>query len=199
MTEHIAEFRGAAAAGFCRSLIERKLGESPKSYSDISYWRDKSLNSGWADLIEPLDRIVRPCIESYLAGFNHSVSADSIRLRGFGLIRQPPGTSDDLHYDTALILEAGQIKLRPFVCLLYLNDREFSGGQLVFPAQKRVISPEAGKVILFPASYQFPHQVLGVAGGDRHFVRLNYMFDQSAIDHDIDNWDVTVQGRQRFS
>jgi hypothetical protein len=195
---YIKEFSNIADPIFCQRLIEFHHGKKPDSYGDLSWWDDQADSDDFLYLAREVNELVRPCISDYLKTFGGHVSNEDIHLKGFGLIRQPIGAHDSIHYDTDIIFNKTNIKVRPFVCLLYLNDKEFSGGQLLFPTQKEVIEPELGKVVIFPASYMFPHQVAPIASGERYFMRLNYMFDESLFDKDKDEFDIEKEGAQKF-
>lgn len=198
MNEYILEFPAIFDKTFCAEIIQRRDAQYPDSDQDITYWEDKDVHSEWKWLAEKLDLLIRPCIQKYLGNFGNLVANSDIDLSGFGIIKQFPETYDSLHFDTWLIKNKSNIRQRPFVCLLYLNDSTFHGGQLIFPYQKKIVEPEAGKVILFPASYLFPHQVAMTSNGNRYFIRINYMLSAEMEDSDLDEWSVKENGVQKF-
>lgn len=51
--------------------------------------------------------------------------------------------------------------------VVFLND-DFDGGELVFPQQQLRVSPQLGRVVLFPSSFLFPHEVTPVIRGTRY-------------------------------
>ena len=195
---YIKEYPSLFTGDFCNSIIKRRDEDLKDSAEDLCYWNDKDLNVSWSSLSQELHAKVSSCIEDYFSNFQKLVTLDDITLEGFGIIKQLPGTFDPLHFDTPLIINEKNHRMRPFVCLAYLNHKEFNGGQLLFPVQKTVITPEQGKVVIFPASYLFPHHVATISGGTRYFVRMNYMFKKSMDDTDLDHWDVAKDGVQKF-
>lgn len=198
MTFHIQEFAKIFDNEFCEKIIRLRDVQEPLSDSDITFWKDKHKNLEWCWLAPLLDEKIRPCIQQYLDQFGGLVENSDIELSGFGIIKQYPETFDSLHFDTSLIKNDHGMRQRPFVCLLYLNDNSFQGGQLLFPYEKRIIQPETGKVIIFPASYLFPHQVAMTSMGNRYFIRINYMLSEDLNDKDLDEWSVKDQGVQKF-
>lgn len=196
--KYIEEFQNVLSSEECLHLIEMRDLLAPGSYEDLSYWIDKGQNKELEELLIFLKTKVSQKVSEYIQKFSPLVQFDNIELSGIGVIKQGNGHHDSLHFDTSLIENKTGIRVRPFVCLVYLNDECFDGGQLVFPYQKKVINPEKGKMLLFPASYMFPHQVVPLSGGDRYFVRLNYMFSQELNDKDMDKWNIEEDGAQNF-
>lgn len=193
---YICEFAHVFDADFCTKVIARHQGEND-SYKDVVYWNGKDINPEWADLLPELSAKLNQCIDQYFSNFKSDLSHREVELMGFGVMRQPPGAYDVHHFDTPVAIQKEKLYYRPFVCLIYLNGEELRGGQLLFPAQKKVIEPQTGKVLIFPCSYMFPHRVATLTDGVRAFIRVNYRFkSDSLIDIDLDNWDITVDGIQ---
>lgn len=193
---YIREFKNVFDPGFCQKVILRHQG-SNDSFKDIVFWKEKNINQDWSDLLPEIEIKLNKCIDQYFADFKSDISHKEVELMGFGVMRQPPGAYDVQHFDTPVATQNGKLYYRPFVCLIYLNGDDLTGGQLLFPAQQRVIEPELGKVLLFPCSYMYPHRVATLSNGVRAFIRVNYRFkSDSMIDMDLDNWDITVDGIQ---
>ncbi len=191
------QFPNIFSATECLDIIKIRNMYS-ENYSDLVFWRDKVGQCELEKLCVDLELKLKPLVEEYFNNFGSLLTISDVSLLGIGIIKQPTGAYDDLHFDTQVIVGEEAIKQRPFVCLLYLNDKEFEGGQLCFPIQKVVIAPEIGKVVIFPASYHFPHQVVGISGGDRYFLRMNFMFKESLLDKDVDEWDIETDGVMKF-
>jgi prolyl 4-hydroxylase len=81
---------------------------------------------------------------------------------GFIVLRYKEGNFIDEHADRATAR-------RILSGLIYLND-DFEGGELIFPRQNLTIKPEAGMVVMFPASFAYPHRVTTVFKGTRYSV-----------------------------
>tara|TARA_B100000424_G_scaffold122427_1_gene92710 strand:+ start:830 stop:1396 length:567 start_codon:yes stop_codon:yes gene_type:complete len=58
---------------------------------------------------------------------------------------------------------------RFLVCFLYLNDVE-EGGETVFPKLKLAIKPKCGRILLFPATWQYRHAGLPPISGKKYIV-----------------------------
>lgn len=170
---------------FCNSIISER--EANSSYEDISYWSEE-LPSDRIEFFNNLSESVYPHIVSYFNIFKNLMDISDVQLNGYTLVRQHPSHHDDLHYDTPIYNRYGVEKTRPFVCIVYLNDN-FEGGECIFPAQDYVIKPEQGKLVIFPASYHFPHMVIGVFGNDRYSIRLTYSQRAPVFNLDLNKWD----------
>lgn len=194
--QYIMEFEDAFDSDFCKSVrLDRESAGLPP-YEDIVFWKDKDIYKEWAYLMDDLDSRAKPFIETYLDQFSNTAFYHNLNCDGFGINRQPPGGYDRFHYDTNIVINESKMYVRPFVALIYLNDG-FSGGQLIFPSQRRVIEPKMGKLVFFPCSYMYPHKVAGISEDDRYVVRLNYSFKNGVIDTDLDYWDFTKNGVQK--
>ena len=75
---------------------------------------------------------------------------------------------DHLHPDGSLDFDSNGDSLPraciEFVSLVYFNS-DFTGGELVFPDLSFSIHPEAGMLVIFPATDKYSHSVNAVTGG----------------------------------
>lgn len=193
--DYLLEIPEAFPSQFCKDLVTSRKNSKLEPFEDIVCWRGKNLYKEWHHLFDVVDNYAYPHISKYLSQFFNSYSYSDIHLEGIGISRQRSNDYDRLHYDTNIVNDNNNLKIRPFVFLVYLNG-DFEGGQLVFPSQKRVIEPKEGKVIIFPCSYMFPHRVCSIAKGDRFSLRLNYYFNKADIDSNLDYWDNSKLGVQ---
>jgi hypothetical protein len=169
---------------FCDNLISKR--NLVKGNEDIIYWKNESVD--YLDIFKNLENTVKPHINNYFDTFKSLVSYSDIYLMGYNFIKQEENQQDNLHYDTYLINHKNISNIRPFVCIVYLNSN-FEGGECIFPVQKQIIKPEKGKLAIFPASYLFPHMVLGVSGNERYSIRLTYAFCATTFEMDLNKWD----------
>jgi hypothetical protein len=191
---YIREFSNAIETDVCREIIQAR-----DSFDDIVYWIGEPENSEWKYIISLVEKKVNECIDEYFDSFKNELSHKDLELLGFGLIRQPKGVFDPPHFDTPFAVHDNRPYIRPFVCLVYLDGENIEGGELIFLAQKKIIVPQTGKVLIFPCSYMFPHQVSYITEGERQFIRLNYCFkDNSMIDQDLNSWNVLTDGIQKY-
>ena len=61
--------------------------------------------------------------------------------------------------------------------LFYLND-DFVGGETDFPYNELTVTPETGKVLVFPPTWQYPHRGLHVKGGSPKYIMSTYLHYQ---------------------
>ena len=197
MSLYINEVKDVLTKDYCLEVINKRLNDDLEPYKDLVYWTHKNTNSDWAPLTSQLESYLKPHISKYLLQFKANLSYADIECLGFAVMRQPEGTYDSQHFDTPIVINDESSHYRPFVCLLYLNGESVEGGQLIFPAQNRIIIPETGKMLIFPCSYMYPHKVATISSGERIFIRVNYKFkSEILIDSDLDNWDVSKDGIQ---
>lgn len=173
MTIYIKEFQNKFPSDYCAELIhfyESENGDKSKTV----FWRDESSTQALQDIHKKLQEFLFPCIEQYFSDFNGLADAKDLYLDNFILSKQGEGFFDDLHYDTPIYKRKDRVGYRPFICMIYLNHEEFTGGQVIFPLQKYVLEPKAGKVVFFPTSFQFPHMVSSISGGYRYSIRVTF-------------------------
>ncbi len=82
---------------------------------------------------------------------------------GYSILRYNVGESCLIHSDT---WHKQDVTKRVLSGLIYLNG-DFDGGELVFRRQGITVKPEAGMLVLFPATFAFPHEVPPVTRGER--------------------------------
>lgn len=180
---YIREYPGTLNADKCEELVN--FIKSKDDYFDVVHWQDKPSTPFLTDLNSFLYDKTIESVDDYLKLSGGLVTRHTLELSGFGLIRQPVGYHDNLHHDIETVINPDNVRIRAFVSLIYLND-DFEGGNLVFPTQKKVIDPEVGKFVIFPASYLFPHHVLPICTKERFFIRLAYNMKSSFKDEDLD-------------
>lgn len=187
----IAEYPNTLQDHNCSFLLKHREELKGNSYEDVVEWM---CDTKYPNLYNYIYELIQPNVQDYINKYNPELS---IELDGIGIIRQPEGAYDNLHTDTPLLKNKhDEIILRPFVCLVYLND-DFEGGELVFPTHKQTIKPEQGKMVMFPASWMYPHFVLPIGNGERYFIRFNFKINDPS-DKDVDQWDITKDGIMQY-
>lgn len=74
----------------------------------------------------------------------------NVKDTGYHLHEYKPGDVCKQHVD------GGQFQMNIFLsCIFFLNT--VKGGELVFPNQDYTVKPKEGSVLLFPASFAYPH------------------------------------------
>lgn len=87
----------------------------------------------------------------------------SLNLQNLEIVRWPPGSHQQMHYDPP-----GDV----FACILYLNS-DFTGGQTYFE-NGRVVNPETGKLLIFSNS-TIKHGVKEILRHDRYTLAFWYI------------------------
>lgn len=185
--DYIMEFKDILPPTRCHELVEMRRNH--RDTNDIVYWDDMTDNLSLKPTFEMLSQLLHPCIEKYTQSFQGLADPSDISLRSISLNKHEQLHFDDLHYDTPIFEHNNRKGFRPFISVLYLNHEEFEGGQTIFPVQKKIIAPEAGKLVLFPTTFHFPHMVTNIIGGDRFSIRLTYQFDAYSFETDLDKMD----------
>ena len=85
------------------------------------------------------------------------------------------GEPHPMHYDEAVSLYPFDLGISAFVSLIYLSDN-FSGGQLYFPFQNKIVEPKIGRMVTFPSGPIYPHKVLPFYGENRYLLRIFHLF-----------------------
>lgn len=84
------------------------------------------------------------------------------------LVYWPKGIKMDVHSDAYYPDGSpGRFPWRKYSGVLYLND-DYEGGKTYFPNQKVEITPEKGKLLIFPSDLEHPHGVSEVLSGERY-------------------------------
>lgn len=185
---YIYEYPKAFSKDFCEKIISKRKSLKIDPYADVPFWANDLGSKDIFEIQEELEETIITHAKYYFEQFSSLMDSSDISLFGYNVVRQALDHHDTLHYDTQMIHHKDDVKMRPFVCLLYLND-SFEGGQCVFPVQKKVITPEEGKLVIFPASYLFPHMVASICNDERYSIRITYSYKATMFEMDLDKWD----------
>ena len=170
MVNYIKEYKNIFDENFCKDIID--LCQTHQNQDALSYWKRDSTNNYLKEMAIELEKSISPYVKDYFELFSGLISLDDISLENFLISKQSPGHFDSLHYDTPIYQYKDSSGLRPFICMIYLNHKEFKGGQVIFPIQKYILEPECGKLVFFPTSFQFPRMLSSITGGERYSIRV---------------------------
>jgi hypothetical protein len=100
---------------------------------------------------------------------------DKFYFEEFRIKKYNPGKVDQfgLHTDVQDHMTAK----RYLAFLFYLND-DFVGGETDFPYNELTVTPETGKVLVFPPTWQYPHRGLHVKSGSPKYIMSTYLHYQ---------------------
>ena len=96
----------------------------------------------------------------YIQEFPHcNISTDS----GYDLLRYKEGGFYTIHTDNY------KDRPRTVAMSLMLND-DYDGGEIAFFEREHIIKPSAGSVVIFPANFMYPHEIMPVLAGTRYAI-----------------------------
>lgn len=130
------------------NLHERKQAEAAYSFVQLSVTRH------WPDVEAQVARVMMTCLQQYWQALNigsywpAKPAAEEIRMK-----RYMPDGRDCFPPHVDVMDDADS---RRFVtAILYLNDP--GGGETTFPSLGISVAPEAGRLVVFPPLWLFPH------------------------------------------
>ena len=96
----------------------------------------------------------------YIQEFPHcNISTDS----GYDLLRYNEGGFYTIHTDNY------KDRPRTVAMSLMLND-DYDGGEIAFFEREHIVKPSAGSVVIFPANFMYPHEIMPVLSGTRYAI-----------------------------
>lgn len=120
---------------------------------------DEKLLSTFGSRSSALSETVLTALSLSIQRYNIDISGLVSRLSNWGydqidILKYERGVG---HYDTHIDNDGSRsIGDRLFSIILYLNDVDLGGGTH-FPLQNKIVQPMAGRVVLFPSNFVFPH------------------------------------------
>lgn len=157
------------------SLILKKIKEADLPFKKSSYniygenyeYHDLQEEKDFKEIIKENQREIKTQIDKYFESYDVHVPQQD--FLGTSVLYLKTGSLVPRHTDDPYDMGT----LRNIGVLLYLNTLA-SGGELIFPLQRRSITPEAGKLLIFPSAFTHPHQVMPSFTEDRYALRFNY-------------------------
>ena len=128
-------------------------------------------------------------LDNYFS-FSPLLDKTSYDLKHCSIMHHKEGLNLPFHYDAEFVYDtADGENIRNFAVLVYLN-KDFKGGELIFPVQGKSICPKPGLIVIFPTSFMYPHTTNPAFGSDRFVLRLNYLFKKDGIKKNVQNSEV---------
>ena len=180
--ELIMEFPGAATPGFCEMLIEKFEADTRKGSArigpeaqEVKTIRDSTnlemnLLPDWKPVVDDIRAMIYTRVRKYLDEI-HTEKTCSMFDNGYDhsytMIRYLPGSvgytwHNDFMFDT----QTNRGGCRTITWLFYLN--ECDGGETEFRFFDKKITPETGKLVLFPSTWCMVHRGLPVHSGEKY-------------------------------
>jgi hypothetical protein len=215
----VIEYPGAFPDDLCDEIIERFESDDRKSKGYNGNYGPEHTTSKvsidlmisgldeWNDIDGRLFDILTPYVQEYINILNDKFNITEtryIRDLGYQIQRTDPGGYFNWHSDDNTELITDQTysngtgrqthctRERIFTYILYLNDRyEYDDGQTEFKFLDtyKLIRPEQGKLILFPANVLFPHRGVPLESGVKYLMTGWVTRDRlSTVDNSPDDY-----------
>lgn len=179
----IFEIKGALPADVCREIIRRfeanpdqqyqgRIGQQASQDSSVKRTTDlaASGNEQWKDIDQMLHRSLGLAIREIQALF--PFFRGPFKDIGYNIQRYQPGEYYHWHIDGG----SHQFADRQLVALWYINDVEGPGGETEFRFQDVKVTPEEGKLVLFPPFWTHEHRAVTVEKGTKYIATTWVVF-----------------------
>lgn len=179
----IFEQRGALPAALCRDMIERFESHSQEQYAgrigqlaqeDRSIKKSTDLvvsgKPHWKDIDSSLFRSLGLALREFREAFPYFKGA--FKDMGYAIQRTQPGEHYHWHIDGG----SHEFSQRQLVALWYLNSVQGPGGETEFLFQDVKITPEEGKLILFPPFWTHEHRGVTLQQGVKYIATTWVVF-----------------------
>ena len=175
----VYEERNALSSSFCQDVIQRFRHDDRKSQGvttsgevnlDVKKSMDLSISNldEWEQTDAKLFSSLAEHLEEYTKTMIRIIDQDlwtnQVQDSGYNIKRYRPGDYYNWHVDNQT--NGGWV--RTIACIWYLNEVE-EGGETEFAFGHKIV-PETGKLILFPATWNFPHRGLSPIQGNKYII-----------------------------
>ena len=162
----IYQFKNSLPVSGCENIVRRfesnseqqyqgRIGQSQDIRTDVKRSTDLRVSGReeWRDVDELLHRSLSSAL-SHLSSVHPFFAKNRFKDIGYNLQRTQAGEFYHWHIDSG----PGEFSQRQLVAIWYLNDVADRGGQTEFYFQNIRVTPEAGKLILFPPFWTHVHR-----------------------------------------
>lgn len=173
LEKHIRVYEDAVTSEWCDKLID-KYEETQESLKGHALFRESVEEIEvpyegelWDQVNEEIAESSQRALNLYLR--DYMVFEYEYEYLGTKMLYYPPLGFSPMHYDDELLSNTGENigHARPITVVVFLND-DFEGGELYFQDQGVVYKPKKGSIIIFPASYMYPHSTNPTCGKVRY-------------------------------
>lgn len=112
-------------------------------------------------IYDKCDKLFDFIIEQYTAKFPYCKKTLSVKHAGFHILKYNPGNFYKEHVD-----DFREMAYRRLSVSIGLNS-DFTGGEFAFFGGQELYSLGKNQALIFPSSWQYPHQILPVKTGER--------------------------------
>lgn len=164
---------GALGAQQCSEIILRLEADNALASGSTGYGvvptqkvssdLDISGRPEWRDVEQELRRSLNEGVNRYLKANESFGSLARIGCRAFRLRRYDPSEFFNWHIDCF----DASVANRVLACIWYLNDVD-AGGATEFLYQDVQVRPRAGRLLMFPTSFEYVHRSSPVESGSKY-------------------------------
>ncbi len=152
-----------------------RIGQEGELHRNIKQSTDLRISGrkDWEDVDQGLFLSISTALDR-LSIDHPFFASNSFRDSGYNMQRTGPGESYDWHIDSG----PGEFSQRQLVAIWYLNGTPSSGGETEFHFQDVKLTPETGKLILFPPFWTHVHRGVTVQQGYKYIATTWISFKQ---------------------
>jgi hypothetical protein len=137
-------------------------GVDPKTkLSEDLHYSESVLESTWNDVDKQLDQRICQAITSAIAiykqQYRHLDNWIEVSDCGFQVQRYPKSFGYYRPHVDSFPSPFSTISDRVLAMVIYLNDVDY-GGETNFPLHEVAVTPKAGRIVFFPATWTHPHE-----------------------------------------
>ena len=179
----VFEKKQALDSAFCESVIRRfedntqdqyagRIGQMADQDNSIKQSTDMVVSgkAHWQDVDRALFNSLGTAIKEFRQQFRYSDGP--FKDMGYALQRTVPGEFYHWHIDGG----SHEFSQRQLVAIWYLNDVFDAGGETEFLYQNLKITPQAGKLILFPPFWTHEHRGVTLQKGTKYIATTWVVF-----------------------
>lgn len=180
---YIYSIKNSLSKSLCKEIIER-FNKEDNRYSGITFGGENkdikdttdfhlSRNpTEWSDIDKVLTNELSKGLDEYVSYLNKDIpiyAYEGISDLGFQIQKYEKGIGKYIfHNDSQVYLAQGWV--RDFTYIWYLNTID-EGGETSF-YNKGKVKAEQGKLVFFPATWDYPHSGLMPVSDDKYYYRL---------------------------
>ena len=179
----IFEMQAALALDICREMIDRferyreeqypgRIGQTVQQDASIKRSTDLALSGKphWQDLDRELFRSLNRALAEFKE--RYPFFAGPFKDMGYAIQRTDPGEFYHWHIDGG----SHEFAMRQLVAIWYLNDLVDQGGETEFQHQGVRVTPQAGKLLLFPPFWTHLHRGNTLQSGHKYIATTWVIF-----------------------
>ena len=170
LIDYVAQYENVVPPTICKQIID--LYESNQQYvkeydTDVYKFHQLDMNrtSELLRVAEYYSHALLPCYEDYFAKLNLRQYVELNTWESVRIKKYIKGTTDE--FKTHVDVTDHDSAARFAIAILYLND---NNGLTTFPNLGIGVQPKAGKVVIFPPTWMFPHSGLTPTNADKYIM-----------------------------